>query len=108
MLTGSIAGLGSNYVIALNAVNSRTGDSLGREQVEAASKEKVLRALGKAASRLRRKLGESLSSLERFDAPVEEATTSSLKAVTVLLAGFGEAAKSTFTFIAWLVGFRNA
>ena len=58
MLAGEVAGLGSTYVITRNAEESRTGDSLAREQVEAECKEKVLRALGKAASRLRRKLGD--------------------------------------------------
>jgi tetratricopeptide (TPR) repeat protein/predicted Ser/Thr protein kinase len=81
MLTGSIAGLGSHYVITLDAVNVRGGDSIGREQVEAESKEKVLTALGKAATRLRAKLGESLGSIQAFDAPIERATTSSLEAL---------------------------
>jgi len=81
MLSGQIAPLGSHYVIALNAVNCQSGDSLAREQVEAARKEEVLRVLGKAASDLRRKLGESLSSIRKFDVPVEQATTSSLEAL---------------------------
>ena len=61
MLTGSIASLGSHYVLSVGAVNAQTGDSLGREQVEAESKEQVLRSLDNAASSLRQKLGESLS-----------------------------------------------
>ncbi len=97
MLTGSIAGLGSNYVITLNAEDSRTGDSLAREQVEAAGKETVLRALGKAASRLRRKLGESLSSIQRFDAPIEQATTSSLEALKAFSLGMAQRAKGNET-----------
>jgi tetratricopeptide (TPR) repeat protein/predicted Ser/Thr protein kinase len=80
MLTGSIASLGSHYVLALEAVNCRTGDSLAREQVEAASREQVLTTLGKAASELRGKLGESLSSIQKFDVPLTQATTSSLEA----------------------------
>jgi len=80
MLTGSIAGLGSHYVIGLEAVNCRTGDSLAREQVEADSREQVLTALGKAATQLRGKLGESLSSIQKFDVPLIQATTSSLEA----------------------------
>ncbi|MBI3667025.1 MAG: protein kinase [Acidobacteria bacterium] len=80
MLAGSIAGLGSHYVITLEAVNGRTGESLAREQVEAESKENVLQALSKAASRMRGKLGESLSSIKKLDTPVDEATTSSLEA----------------------------
>ncbi|UCE59103.1 MAG: protein kinase [Phycisphaerales bacterium] len=93
MLLGSIESLGSNYVITLNAQDSRTGDSLAREQVEAASKEEVLTALGKAASRLRRKLGESLSSLEKFDIPIMKTTTSSLEAVKAYSLGAVQRAK---------------
>jgi eukaryotic-like serine/threonine-protein kinase len=81
MLSGSIAALGSQYVVALDALNCRTGDSLAREQVTAASKEAVLSAVGKAASSLRGKLGESLASVQKFDTPVTEATTSSLEAL---------------------------
>jgi serine/threonine protein kinase/tetratricopeptide (TPR) repeat protein len=81
MLSGSIATLGSQYVVALDATNCATGDSLAREQVAAATKEAVLPAVGKAASSLRGKLGESLSSIQKFDTPVTEATTSSLEAL---------------------------
>jgi eukaryotic-like serine/threonine-protein kinase len=81
MLSGSIATLGSQYVVALDATNCATGDSLAREQVTAASKEAVLPAVGKAASSLRGKLGESLASIQKFDTPVTEATTSSLEAL---------------------------
>jgi tetratricopeptide (TPR) repeat protein len=81
MLSGSIATLGSQYVIALDATNCATGDSLAREQVTAATKEAVLPAVGKAASSLRGKLGESLASIQKFDTPVTEATTSSLEAL---------------------------
>ncbi len=87
MMTGEIAPLGSHYVLTLNAVNCATGDSLAREQVEAASKEEVLVALGKAVSSLRGKLGESLSSIEKFDAPIEQATTSSLEALKAFSLG---------------------
>src|SRR5271166_2095034 len=81
MLSGSIATLGSQYVVALDATNCATGDSLAREQVTAATKEAVLPAVGKAASSLRGKLGESLASIRKFDTPVTEATTSSLEAL---------------------------
>jgi tetratricopeptide (TPR) repeat protein len=87
MMTGEIAPLGSHYVLTLNAVNCATGDSLAREQVEAESKEEVLVALGKAVSSMRGKLGESLSSIERFDAPIEQATTSSLEALKAFSQG---------------------
>ena len=80
MLVGSIAPLGSHYVIALEVVNALTGDVLAREQVEAESKEQVLSVLGKSATRLREKLGESLSTIQKFDAPAP-ATTSSLEAL---------------------------
>jgi eukaryotic-like serine/threonine-protein kinase len=86
-LNGSIAALGSQYVISLDAVNCRTGDSLAREQITADSKEKVLPALGPAASRLRGQLGESLVSVQKFDKPVEEATTPSLEALKAFTQG---------------------
>jgi eukaryotic-like serine/threonine-protein kinase len=88
MLLGSISGLGSHYVITLEAVNARTGDSIAREQIEAEGKEQVLKALGQAASRLREELGESLSSVQKFDAPIEQATTSSLEALQAYSRGF--------------------
>jgi eukaryotic-like serine/threonine-protein kinase len=86
MLSGSIAALGSQYVIALDATNCASGDSLAREQVTAPSKEAVLPAVGKAASSLRGKLGESLASIQKFDTPVTEATTSSLEALKAFAA----------------------
>jgi eukaryotic-like serine/threonine-protein kinase len=87
MLGGSIAMLGNQYVVSLDATNCNSGDTIAREQVEAESKEKVLAAVGKAASRLRGKLGESLASIQKFDKPVEEATTSSLEALKYLSQG---------------------
>jgi serine/threonine protein kinase/tetratricopeptide (TPR) repeat protein len=81
MLLGSISSLGSHYVLGLNAINCQTGDSLGSEQVEADSREQVLAALGEAAKKMRAKLGESLAMLQKYDAPVEQATTSSLEAL---------------------------
>ena len=87
MLTGSIAALGSHYVITLDAVNARSGDAIAREQVEAESKEKVLTALGQASSRLRAKLGESLGSIQAYDTPIERATTSSLEALKAFSVG---------------------
>ena len=87
MLTGSISSLGSHYVITLEAVNPHSGDSIAREQGEADSKEQVLSTLGKIASQLREKLGESLSSIKKFDAPIEQATTSSLEALKAFSQG---------------------
>ena len=80
-LTGSISNLGSHLVITLEAVNAQTGDTLARQQVEAESKEQVLSALGGAATKLREKLGETLASIQKYDAPIEQATTSSLEAL---------------------------
>jgi len=80
-LAGSIASLGSQYVLGLKAVNCQSGDPLAEEQVTAASKEKALEALGAAASKLRTELGESLATVQKFDVPLEQATTSSLEAL---------------------------
>jgi eukaryotic-like serine/threonine-protein kinase len=80
-LAGSIAGLGSEYVLGLKAVNCQTGDPLAEKQVTAASKEKVLDALGETASKLRTELGESLATVQKFDVPLSESTTSSLEAL---------------------------
>jgi len=81
MLTGSIAGLGSQYVIGLKALNCNTGDVLAEAQEQAAGKEGVLKALDVAAISLRGKLGESLSSVQKYDIPVADATTPSLEAL---------------------------
>jgi serine/threonine protein kinase/Flp pilus assembly protein TadD len=81
MLVGSIAPLGSNYVVTLEAISARSGDTLARAQVQATAREDVLNALGRGAGQLRRRLGESVASLERFDQPLQEATTSSLEAL---------------------------
>jgi len=80
VIGGLISNLGSQYVVSLDAVACNTGDSLAKEQAEAASKEAVLKALGTAATSLRTKLGESLASVQKFDVPVE-ATTPSLEAL---------------------------
>jgi len=80
-IAGSIGNLGSEYVLGLKAVNCQSGDALAQEQVTAASKERVLDALGEAASKLRRELGESLSTVQKFDVPLARATTFSLKAL---------------------------
>jgi eukaryotic-like serine/threonine-protein kinase len=90
VLNGTISNIGSQYVVDVNAINCQSGDSLAREQVQAEKKEQVLAAVGKAASNLRGKLGESLSSVQKFDAPVEEATTSSLEALKAFSLGEAE------------------
>jgi len=78
---GSIASLGSEFVVGLKAVNCHTGDVLAQEQATAASKEKVLEALGTAATKLRSELGESLASVQKFDVPLAQETTPSLEAL---------------------------
>jgi eukaryotic-like serine/threonine-protein kinase len=80
-IAGAIGSLGSQYVLGLKAVNCRSGDTLAEQQVTAASKEKVLDALGKAATKLRPELGESLATVQKLDVPLAEATTSSLEAL---------------------------
>jgi serine/threonine protein kinase/tetratricopeptide (TPR) repeat protein len=86
-ISGSIASLGNQYVIGLDAVNCKTGDPLAQEQVTAENREQILKALDVAATRLRKKLGESLSTVEKFDAPLDQATTSSLEALKALSVG---------------------
>ena len=87
LLTGSIATLGSQYVITLDAVNAATGETLAQEQIQSASKEHVLNDMHKGVSRLRSKLGESLPSVQKFDKPLSEATTSSLEALKAFTLG---------------------
>jgi tetratricopeptide (TPR) repeat protein/predicted Ser/Thr protein kinase len=86
-LAGSIATLGTQYVIGLQAVNCLSGDVLAREQVTAAGKEQVLPALGQAATKLRNEVGESLSSVQKFDVPLAQATTNSLEALKAYTLG---------------------
>ena len=80
LITGSIASLGTHYVLTLEAISSQSGEVLANEQGESESKEQVLKTLTEVAAKLRERLGESLGSLQRFDAPLE-ATTSSLEAL---------------------------
>src|SRR5262249_29289350 len=96
LVSGSIASLGSHYVITLEAVASQTGEVISQEQVEVERKEDVLGALGKAATRLRKQLGESLSSIQRFDTPIEQATTSSLDALKAYSLGLEQANKGAY------------
>jgi eukaryotic-like serine/threonine-protein kinase len=94
MLTGSIASLGNHYAITLVAVNAQTGDSLAREQAEADSKEQVLKTLDQSATNLRKKMGESLASVQQFATPLEQATTSSLEALKEYSQGHAEHLKT--------------
>jgi eukaryotic-like serine/threonine-protein kinase len=89
-LSGSIASLGSQYVLTLNAMNCQTGDSLAEDQAQATSKEQVLSALGTAVSNMRGKLGESLASVQKFDVPIDQVTTSSLEALKAFAMGNAE------------------
>ena len=81
LLAGSISRIGNSYVVGLDALNCQTGDLLASEQVQAETKETVLKALGSVAGNMRTKLGESLASLKKYDTPVDEATTSNLDAL---------------------------
>jgi DNA-binding winged helix-turn-helix (wHTH) protein/Flp pilus assembly protein TadD len=81
VLDGWIAKLGTQYVLGVRAINCRTGDRIADLQTTAAGKEQVLPALGDVTGQLRAKLGESLSTVQRFDTPIEEATTPSLEAL---------------------------
>jgi len=83
-IAGAIGSLGSEYVLGLKAVNCQNGDLLAEQQMTATSKEKVLTALGQEAAKVRRELGESLASVQKFDTPLQQATTSSLDALKSL------------------------
>jgi hypothetical protein len=85
---GSIAVLGSEYVLGLKVVNCRTGEIMGREQITAADKGQVLAALGTAVTSLRGKLGESLRTVQKYDTPLEDATTHSLEALQAYSLGY--------------------
>ena len=81
VLKGSISRLGNHYIIGLSASRCDTGDTLGSEQVEADNQEYVLTSLGESATKMRKRLGESLASVQKYDAPIEQATTPSLEAL---------------------------
>jgi serine/threonine protein kinase/tetratricopeptide (TPR) repeat protein len=87
-IEGSISSLGSQYVVGLKAVNCRNGDVLADEQATAGGKEQVLKALGEAATKIRQKLGESLASVQKYDAPAENVTTQSLEALQAYSLGY--------------------
>jgi eukaryotic-like serine/threonine-protein kinase len=87
-IEGSISSLGSQYVLGLKAVNCRSGDVLANEQATASGKEQVLKAVGEAATKIRQKLGESLASVQKYDAPAENVTTPSLEALQAYSLGY--------------------
>ena len=88
VLEGSIASLGTQYVLGLRATNCHTGDILDREQVQAAKKEDVLKALGEVGSKFRTRVGESLAMVEKHSTQLPEATTSSLEALKAYSGGW--------------------
>ena len=81
LLVGTIASLGRHYVITLETINSQSGEVIALQQTEADSQEQVLKSMGQAATELRGKLGEPLSSIQKFNAPIEQGTTASLAAL---------------------------
>ena len=87
-IEGLISSLGSQYVVGLRAVNCRNGDVLANQQVTTSGKEQVLKALGEAATEMREKLGESLASVQKYDAPAENVTTPSLEALQAYSLGY--------------------
>jgi hypothetical protein len=81
VLDGSISQIGTQYLLTIKAVNCASGESLASTEAQASDKNHILEALGKTASEIRTKLGESLSTVQKFDTPLEQATTSSLDAL---------------------------
>ncbi len=93
---GSIASLGKNYVVTLQAITCQGGATLAREQIQADDKEHVLNAVGTAATAMRAKLGESRSSIQKLNRPLEQATTGSLEALQNYTAGRAELSQGRF------------
>jgi predicted Ser/Thr protein kinase len=93
---GSIASLGKNYVVTLQAIACEGGETLAREQIQADDKEHVLNAVGTAATAMRAKLGESRSSIQKSNRPLEQATTGSLEALQSYSAGYDELRQGRF------------
>jgi serine/threonine protein kinase/tetratricopeptide (TPR) repeat protein len=106
-IEGSISSLGNQYVVGLRAVNCHNGDRLAEQQMTATGKEQVLKTLGDAATKMREKLGESLSTLQKYDAPPDSVTTSSLEALQAYSLGY-QAMSVKGDFAAALPFFRRA
>jgi DNA-binding winged helix-turn-helix (wHTH) protein/tetratricopeptide (TPR) repeat protein len=87
VLEGSIAQIGTQYLLALKAINCVSGETLASTEAQANDKNRVLDALGKTAADIRNKLGESLSTVQKFDTPLEQATTPSLEALKAFSSG---------------------
>jgi tetratricopeptide (TPR) repeat protein len=92
MIEGQLAALGRSYVLTLEATDCSAGETLAREQAQADRKERVLSALGRMASAMRARLGESLATVKKFDVPIEQATTSSLDALKAYALGVAQRA----------------
>jgi serine/threonine protein kinase/tetratricopeptide (TPR) repeat protein len=105
-INGAISRLGNTYVVTLDAVGCESGGTLAREQGQAPDKDHVLPALSAAASGMRRKLGESLSSIERTNLPLDQFTTSSLEALQTYAMGY--ALQSQGQFLSAVPFFRRA
>jgi DNA-binding winged helix-turn-helix (wHTH) protein/tetratricopeptide (TPR) repeat protein len=88
VLDGAIAQVGTHYLLTLKAINCANGESLGSAEEQATDKNHVLDALGKVASKIRNQLGESLASVEKYDAPAENVTTPSLEALKAYSLGY--------------------
>jgi len=103
-IEGSISNLGNQYVLGLRAINCRNGDLLAEQQVTASGKEQVLNSLGEASSKIREKLGESLTSVQKYDAPPESVTTPSLEALKAYSLGYqSQIVKADFSAaVPWL------
>jgi tetratricopeptide (TPR) repeat protein len=95
-IDGSITSLGKSYVITLQAITCQAGATLAREQIQVDDKEHVLNAVGTAATAMRAKLGESLSSIQKLNRPLEQATTGSLEALQNYTAGYTELSRGRF------------
>jgi tetratricopeptide (TPR) repeat protein len=95
-IDGSIASLGKSYVVTLQAIACQDGATLAREQIQADDKEHVLNAVGTAATAMRAKLGESRSSIQKLNRPLEQATTGSLEALQSYTAGSAELTRGRF------------
>jgi serine/threonine protein kinase len=106
-IEGSISSLGSQYVLGLKAVNCRSGDLLAQEQITASGKEQVLKSLGDAAAKMREKLGESLASVQKYDAPPDLVTTPSLEALQAYSLGY-QTMSTKGDFVAAIPFFQHA
>ncbi|HEX7288810.1 MAG TPA: protein kinase, partial [Candidatus Angelobacter sp.] len=95
-IAGAIAALGNEYVLGLKAVNCQTGDVLARQQVTVPAKERVVAGLGEAAAKLRSELGESLATVQKYDVPLEQATTRSLEALKAYTLAYAEANRGSY------------